>query len=194
MQARLVAVLLVVASTTVATPLAEDSERSLRIGSNSAATTATDNTSTGYSVSFVPLFSILANFIPRLFSRFSGVNQASAREFGEWEERDYNYIQANNSFCSPSHIGQWEDTINCRRFYVCEQNTKAPPHCKTTNEQSESSSFQTMKNHLTQNKQVLQIESLSTSCLTMTVYQCPDRFLYSKEVEKCVAQESDELC
>ena len=56
-----------------------DTERSLRIGSNSGATPTSETPSSGYSVSFVPLFSLLANFFPRLFSRFTGVNQTGSR-------------------------------------------------------------------------------------------------------------------
>ena len=56
-----------------------DTERSLRIGSNSGVTSSSESPSSGYSVSFVPLFSLLANFFPRLFSRFTGVNQTGSR-------------------------------------------------------------------------------------------------------------------
>ena len=56
-----------------------DTDRSLRIGSNNGGSTNNDSPSAEYSVSFVPLFTLLANFFPRLFSRFSGVNQPAAR-------------------------------------------------------------------------------------------------------------------
>ena len=56
-----------------------DTERSLRIGSNSGVTSSSETPSSGYSVSFVPLFSLLANFFPRFFSRFTGVNQTGSR-------------------------------------------------------------------------------------------------------------------
>ncbi|CAG2061467.1 unnamed protein product, partial [Timema podura] len=180
----------------------------------------TESVGTGYSVSFVPLFSLLANFLPKMLARFNGFSglqppgsrsettaasirtatpgpllQPDKAPKATPEERtvvENDYIQVKGSICSPLHLGQWRDLSNCRQYYVCELSAHASEMCRPgfTRHEMSRQSNNIDDEEVTKG---LKIEALSNSCVSMIVYKCPRRFVYNDVSESCEPGQS-QLC
>ncbi|XP_063244911.1 uncharacterized protein LOC134546218 [Bacillus rossius redtenbacheri] len=172
------------------------------------------NNGGGYTVSFMPLFMLLAKFLPRLLGRFDNIQPANSRSdpptpviksrrtsskiieeaiMGKSSRTDTEgsrmvqdgYIQQRGSFCSPQHLGRWRDLGNCRQYYECEMSTRAADGCQSLVSGNSVQEMDRGGNVLEGSRAGQKLETINSPCVTMTVYKCPRKFYYDDASQGC---------
>ncbi|GLH15090.1 uncharacterized protein LOC103513519 [Gryllus bimaculatus] len=110
-----------------------DAARVMRVGASSSNNVNNNNNdqdaNNNYSVSFVPLFSLIANFLPKLLQRFA-IKQTNSRSLGTLNDKK-DLLENKGIFCGPESIGRWKDITDCHQYYECRVNQDSPPGCQT---------------------------------------------------------------
>ncbi|XP_066991580.2 uncharacterized protein [Anabrus simplex] len=174
--------------------------RVLRIGGSSSNNNNNNNNNAAngnnYSVSFVPLFSLIANFLPKLLARFT--MPPGSRSL---DQKSVPVVDMTKGiFCSPQHIGRWRDVTNCHQFYTCEMNPDAPPGChnflmgrdtpfKATDDIQVNNSVRSSSSFSGK-----QMDSYKNSCVTVKTFVCPSKFVFSDETKECVSETQMNIC
>ncbi|XKL69594.1 hypothetical protein PGB90_007363 [Kerria lacca] len=141
---------------------------------------------------YVPLFTIIAQYVPIFLKRLRTQEIISARSL--------NWLISDKDICTPHHLGRFPNPDNHCQFFECAMNFKNLINCSQLNQPNENKLNNISNKHI---DDVIQLKSkiepnnnsqvTSTAvmykvheCVSLILHQCSPDHIYSNRLQKCI--------
>ncbi|KAK7573361.1 hypothetical protein V9T40_010552 [Parthenolecanium corni] len=145
-----------------------------------------------YTVTFVPLISVIANYLPIFLRRLRTQEIVSARSM--------NWLLTDHEICSPDHLGCFPNPDNRCQYFECAMNYKNLFDCSQHNRTNEYGSSLKSNNNIDdviqlkskiEPRQKKHLTSLAVvykvnECVSLILHQCSPGHVYSNRLQRCV--------
>ncbi|XP_049960092.1 uncharacterized protein LOC126480810 [Schistocerca serialis cubense] len=149
----------------------------------------TGSTMNNYSVSFVPLFSVLANLIPRFFGRFNHVSNAARNIDVVEATKNTRSSKPSKFICTMRMEGRHRDPNDVHQFYLCEPDLKYNQRCSTLINARSNDMVQNDENTgLHTDDSEVMLGSYRTGCFAVKIFRCRRNFVYSDDDKRCIPE------
>ncbi|XP_065216132.1 uncharacterized protein LOC135842552 [Planococcus citri] len=155
-----------------------------------------DPSRSNYTVEFVPLISIIADYLPILLHRLRTQEVTTARSL--------NWLLTDEKICTPHHLGRFPNPDNQCQFFECAMNFKNLINCSQST-QNEGKRETRIAKHLndviqlksekpTKKKHHSSTTSLAVmykvnECVSLILHQCSSHHIYSNRLQRCIPHE-----